>query len=70
MPKGTRLCGLTKVILRIKKCNTNLKNKDWVTVKGTIRIEKHKLYKNKGPVLYVEGTEFAVKPNQEVATFY
>ena len=52
------------------KGNTNLKNKDWVTVKGTIRIEKHKLYKNKGPVLYVEGTEFAVKPNQEVATFY
>ena len=47
-----------------------LKTREWVTVKGTLKIEPHKLYKNKGPVLYVESTEFAVPPKQEVATFY
>ena len=48
----------------------NLKTKDWITVKGKIKIEKTVLYKNQGPVLYVETTEFAVAPKQEVATFY
>ena len=47
-----------------------LKTRDWITVKGTLKIEPHKLYRNKGPVLYVESTEFAVPPKQEVATFY
>ena len=47
-----------------------LKTRDWVTVKGRIKIEHHKLYKNKGPIIYVESTEFAVPPSQEVATFY
>lgn len=47
-----------------------LKTRDWVTVKGTIKIETNKLYRQAGPVLYVEATEFAVKPQQEVATFY
>ena len=47
-----------------------LKTRDWITVKGTLKIEPHKLYKKKGPVLYVESTEFAVPPKQEVATFY
>ena len=52
------------------KKDTSLKMRDWITVKGTLKIEPHKLYKNKGPVLYVEATEFAVPPKQEVATFY
>lgn len=47
-----------------------LKNGDWITVKGTIKIEKHKLYRSYGPVLYIESTEFAVPPKQIVATFY
>lgn len=49
---------------------TKLKTRDWVTVKGKLKIEPHKLYRNRGPVLYVESTEFAVPPKQEVATFY
>ena len=49
---------------------TSLKTRDWITVKGKIKIEPNKLYKAKGPVLYVESTEFAVAPKQEVATFY
>ncbi len=48
----------------------NLKTRDWLTVKGKIKIEAHKIYKKQGPVLYVESTEFAVPPKQEVATFY
>ena len=49
---------------------TNLKTRDWVTLTGTIKVEKHKLYRGPGPVLYVTKTEFAVAPAQEVATFY
>lgn len=47
-----------------------LKTRDWVTVKGKIKITSHKLYRSKGPVIEVESTEFAVQPKQEVATFY
>jgi len=47
-----------------------VKTGDWITVTGRIRIEKHKLYRGMGPVLYVQKTEFAVPPVQEVATFY
>ena len=47
-----------------------LKMRDWITVKGKIKLEKTKLYRQAGPVLYVESTEFAVPPKQEVATFY
>ena len=56
-------------LISIFKKDTNLKTEDWVTVKGTVKIEKHKLYKTQGPVLYVESTEFAVPPQQIVATF-
>ena len=50
--------------------DTSLKTRDWVTLTGKIKIEKHKLYRGPGPVLYVASTEFAVPPVQEVATFY
>ncbi len=50
--------------------DTSLKTRDWVTLTGKIKIEKHKLYRGPGPVLYVVSTEFAVPPVQEVATFY
>lgn len=46
------------------------KTGEWLTVVGQIRVEKHKLYRGPGPVLYLQTTEFAVKPVQEVATFY
>lgn len=47
-----------------------LKTRDWITVKGTLKIEQTKLYRQPGPVLYVDSTEFAVPPKQELATFY
>lgn len=49
---------------------TSLKTRDWATITGTVKIEKHKLYRGAGPVLHVSSTEFAVPPVQEVATFY
>ncbi len=52
------------------KGDNKLKTREWVTVKGTVKIEANKLYRGKGPVLYVSSTEFAVQPKQEVATFY
>ena len=52
------------------KAPQKLKTRDWITVKGKLKIEQNKIYKQYGPVLYVESTEFAVAPKQEVATFY
>ncbi len=49
---------------------STLKTKDWAILTGKIKIEKHRLYRGVGPVLYVTNTEFAVPPAQEVATFY
>ena len=49
---------------------TTLKTRDWTILTGKIKLEKHKLYRGPGPVLYVTSTEFAVPPKQEVATFY
>ncbi len=47
-----------------------LKTRDWVTVEGKIKIEKHPLYNGLGPVLYVTRITPAKKPDPEVATFY
>ena len=49
---------------------TTLKTRDWATLTGEIRVEKQKLYRGEGHVLYVTNTEFAVAPAQELATFY
>ena len=57
-------------LICVFKSPHKLKMRDWITVKGTLKIENNKLYKKQGPVLYVESTEFAVVPKQEIATFY
>lgn len=49
---------------------TGLKTRDWAILTGTLKLEKHKLYRGVGPVLHVTSTDFAVPPVQEVATFY
>jgi hypothetical protein len=46
------------------------KNQDWVNITGKINVQKHKLYKGKGPVLFVTGIEKTEAPAQPVATFY
>lgn len=57
-------------MIAVFKDECKLKTREWVTLNGTLKIESHKLYKTKGPILHVDSTEFAVKPTQEVATFY
>jgi len=53
-------------------CNRakSMQNGDWISVTAKIKIEKHKLYQGKGPVLYM--TDYAVtsEPQEPVATFY
>lgn len=57
-------------LICVFKNAASLKDQEWVTVKGTIKIESHNLYNRQGPVLYVDSTDFAVPPKQVVATFY
>ena len=47
-----------------------LGQKDWVTVVAEIRMQEHKLYGRRGPVLKITKLEKAVPPDQPVATFY
>ncbi|MCD8188296.1 MAG: GTPase [Ruminococcus sp.] len=45
-------------------------NRKWIQVKGLIKVQKHKLYRGKGPVLYVSEIKETTAPEKEVATFY
>lgn len=47
-----------------------LQARQWVQVTGKIAVQKHKLYRGKGPVLQVQEVVLTSKPEQEVATFY
>ena len=47
-----------------------LQNRKWIMVTGEIRVQKHKLYRGKGPVLYVREITDTTPPEKEVATFY
>ncbi|MBR6045978.1 MAG: TIGR03943 family protein [Ruminococcus sp.] len=47
-----------------------LRSRDWIKVTATVRFEKSKLYKGKGPVLKVTSVSKCEPPQQEVATFY
>lgn len=47
-----------------------IKNREWVKVKGEIKLQKHKLYRGKGPVFYVREITETDPPEKEVATFY
>ncbi len=45
-------------------------NKEWVNISGKIKVQKHKMYRGKGPVLFVQDMSKADQPEQPVATFY
>ena len=48
----------------------DLAHGDWAIVTAKLRIEKHELYRNPGPVLYLESLEKTDAPKEPVATFY
>lgn len=45
-------------------------NQEWITITGKIKVQKHKLYKGKGPVLFVQDIVKSAPPEKPVATFY
>lgn len=47
-----------------------LMNPRWFNVTAEIKVQKHKLYRGKGPVMYVKELTPAEPPEQKVATFY
>lgn len=49
---------------------TAVNNRDWFVIKAKIKIERNKLYRSKGPVLYVQSLASSNAPTEEVATFY
>ena len=51
-----------------KACD--LAHGDWAIVTAKLRIEKHALYRNPGPILYAESIEKTDAPEEPVATFY
>ena len=48
----------------------NPENQQWINITGKISVQKHKLYKGKGPVLFVKEITSAEAPENPVATFY
>ena len=48
----------------------SIKNRDWVMISAVLKFEKHALYEDVGPVLYVKSLTPADPPEEEVATFY
>ena len=47
-----------------------LQSRQWIQATGKIKVQKHKLYRGKGPVLYITNASLTTPPQQEVATFY
>lgn len=45
-------------------------NRQWIRLTAKISVQKHKLYKGKGPVLQIQSVVLTDSPEQEVATFY
>lgn len=48
----------------------NVKNRQWLNVTSTVRLEYNKLYGKTGPVLYLNDIAVTAPPEEEVATFY
>ena len=49
---------------------SNVKEKSWIILTAKIKVQRHKLYKGKGPVLFVTKYTPSTPPEKEVATFY
>ncbi len=57
-------------IVCICKNKHSIQSRDWLMVTGTIKNEYCKLYRGKGPVIYVDEIAVTSPPAQELATFY
>lgn len=50
--------------------DVNYKTGEWIIVTAKIKLEKHKLYGSRGPVLYATDVALTSAPKNPVATFY
>lgn len=57
-------------IVCVTKNKHSVKSRDWFMVTGTVKNEYCKLYRGKGPVIYVDDLAVTSQPETEVATFY
>ncbi len=44
-------------------------NRDWVTVTGTVKLEFHRTYRGRGPVIFAESIESAEAPAESIVYF-
>lgn len=49
---------------------SGIKEKSWIMLTAKIKVQRHKLYRGKGPVLFVTDYSPSAPPEKEVATFY
>ena len=47
-----------------------VKERSWAMLSAKVKLQKHKLYRSKGPVLFVTDAQPCSPPEKEVATFY
>ena len=47
-----------------------IQERSWAMLTGKIKVQKHKLYHSKGPVLFVSEAQKCAPPEKQVATFY
>ncbi len=57
-------------VVCVTKAKHSVKSRDWLMVTGKIKNEYCKLYRGKGPVIYIEEIAMTSAPKTEVATFY
>ena len=59
-------CGLACVLPEAM----HLQTRDWICVTATVKFEKHRIYKGKGPVIVAERVIVCEPPEGQLATFY
>lgn len=47
-----------------------MRDGEWIVLTAEVRIEKHKMYRGEGPVLYLKDYAMTTEPEEPVATFY
>ena len=59
-------CGLACVL----QSEMDLQTRDWISITAKIQLQKHRVYKGKGPVLIAEKVIVCEEPDEPLATFY
>ncbi len=60
---------LARLPFSMKDSVASIKNKDWIYVKGCVKIEFKREYRGKGPVIYITSLESAQKAEEDIVYF-